>query len=391
MASSFVPNSNIKSGFTVMTQVVPGGPGQTGVSASTPGPVQKLLKRENKALGTAQIVIGIMTLLFGIVSTVRLEAFFVYAYVTLWGPAFFIISGVLSVVAGFKAYPSLVTVSLVMNVISSVIAGVAIVLLSISLISFRPVDLCYEISYRGPYHHGAYETKKECKSLKPVLRMASSFVPNSNIKSGFTVMTQVVPGGPGQTGVSASTPISIQKLLKRENKALGTAQIVIGIMTLLFGIVSTVRLESFFVYSYVTLWGPAFFIISGVLSVVAGIKAHPSLVTVSLVMNVISSVIAGVVIVLLSISLIFFHPDYLCHDNSYRESYHRGEYDTEQECKSLQELAYGFGVVLLILAVLECLISICSSAFICRSSCSSEVTVYLHNNSQTNNEFEENV
>ncbi|XP_066518928.1 membrane-spanning 4-domains subfamily A member 6C-like [Hoplias malabaricus] len=278
MASSFVPNSNIKSGFTVMTQVVPGGLGQTGDRVSTPGPVQKILKREKQALGTAQIVIGIMTLLFGIMSTVRLEIPFVTSGVTLWGPAIFIISGVLSIVAEIKAHPSLVTVSLVMNVISSVIAGVAIVLLSTSLIIFHPEYLCHDISYREPYHRGEYDTEQECKSLQRVLRMATSFLPVSSTKKQ---LHHCDPGGPRCTRADWRQRFNPSPCPETsERRALG--------------------------------------------------------VTVSLVMNVISSVIAGVAIVLLSTSLIIFHPEYLCHDISYREPYHRGEYDTEQECKSLQ-------------------------------------------------------
>ncbi|KAL7890903.1 hypothetical protein AOLI_G00003790 [Acnodon oligacanthus] len=76
MASSFVPVQNTRNGFTIMTQVVPGGTQQyglgTGGGVSTEGPVKKLLKGEPKALGTVQIMIGIMTFLFGIIKTVYL-------------------------------------------------------------------------------------------------------------------------------------------------------------------------------------------------------------------------------------------------------------------------------------------------------------------------------
>ena len=52
--------------------------------------------------------------------------------------------------------------------------------------------------------------------------MASSFVPVANTRNGFTIVTQVVPGGTEQYGLGAK--VSVKKLLKGEPKALGVKQ-----------------------------------------------------------------------------------------------------------------------------------------------------------------------
>ncbi|XP_066519216.1 membrane-spanning 4-domains subfamily A member 4A-like [Hoplias malabaricus] len=147
----------------------------------------------------------------------------------------------------------------------------------------------------------------------------------------------------------------------------------IGITTLLFGIVLTANLKTVSVISGVTIWGPVFYITTGALAIAAENKAHPSVVRASLAMNVISSVIAGVAIIFLSFSL---HT--LC---SYSSC---SGYNT----KSLTEGANG---VLMVFSVLEIIISIYSSVFICRVTCCLEIMEFHKNDPQTNTLDEDNV
>ncbi|XP_066520182.1 uncharacterized protein [Hoplias malabaricus] len=348
MATSFVPVSNTKNGFTIVTQVVPGPPGKTGSNISTPGPVQRLLKGEPKALGTVQIMIGITTFLFGITLTVNMFTVSDYSFVTFCGPVIYIISGALSVAVGNKAHPCVVKASLTMNVISSVIAGAVIIFLSFGIYASQwyfwdsPSSLICHLVRERHAHAGLYWTFAQkvilrvhvafsfagleawvtTLSLKCVLRMATSFVPVSNTKNGFTIVTQVIPGAPGQSGGSISTSGPFQRLLKGEPKVLGTVQIMIGITTLLFGIMLTANLKTVSVVSGVTIWGPVFYITTGALAIAAENKAHPSsfcLVKASLAMNVFSSLASVIAIILLSLSIYGFQIYCRCLEKDNRE------------------------------------------------------------------------
>ncbi|XP_073688816.1 membrane-spanning 4-domains subfamily A member 15-like isoform X2 [Garra rufa] len=115
------------------------------------------------------------------------------------------------------------------------------------------------------------------------------------------------------TGVS--TFHGLQAFLKGQPKALGTVQIMIGLLTLLFGIVLTLNLDSITVISGIPYWGSIIYIIAGSLCIAAENKVNSPF----------------------GLCLILF---------------------------------WGIGTVLLIFALLEFIISICLSAYACKVSCS---------------------
>ncbi|XP_036425583.1 uncharacterized protein LOC118807655 [Colossoma macropomum] len=495
MASSFVPVTNTRNGFTIVTQVVPGGTEQYGLGAGGGVSVKKLLEGEPKALGTVQIMIGIMTLLFGIIKTVYVPHVGAYTGVTYWGSCFYITSGSLSVAAGNRADTCVVRSSLVMNIISAVTAGVAIVLLSFdmfcqlkrslyfcsdqdsyedycemlsggisgvllvfSLLEFI-ISICTSVftykathcagapisqmlSPRPFYHPGPAQvpqssyssttevlhasrymhctqqvtahtiksratggnssstsfsrlllsllftalsmsvrvlfmcitqgpqgsstgtcagvqlllssgglqgvsTLRDPKALGLVFRMASHVIPVENAGNGFTIFTHVIPPQTAPGGLQEVSTL-------REPKALGTVQILIGIMTYLFGIVSAVHFDTVSGYSNISRWGSMIYISSGALTVAAANQPHPFVVRSSLVMNIISAVAAGVAIVLLSIDMCpFLH----YHFNFQALSY------------GVWSVSRGISGVLLVFSVLQFIVSIFTSVFACKATC----------------------
>ncbi|XP_067266322.1 membrane-spanning 4-domains subfamily A member 12-like [Chanodichthys erythropterus] len=91
-------------------------------------------KVQPKALGIVQIMIGVMIFFLGILFTIIYPAIVVFFGITYWGSFIYISAGSLSVAAQNKINLCLVKASLVMNVISAITAGLAILLLSIPII-----------------------------------------------------------------------------------------------------------------------------------------------------------------------------------------------------------------------------------------------------------------
>ncbi|XP_044538157.1 membrane-spanning 4-domains subfamily A member 4A-like [Gracilinanus agilis] len=164
-----------------------------------------------------------------------------------------------------------------------------------------------------------------------------------------------------------------QKFLKGDSKALGTVQIMIALLNLSLGMLFILISEDtdgswhFLWYIGYIFWGTAFFIISGSLSIAVERRTTNVMVQSSLAMNIVSSVMSGLGIIFLSISLmvhIFFHR---CHGGSF------------YFCIMLRSICLGINVILLILAILELLVSITVSSFGCKVLCcgQSEVTIFM--------------
>ncbi|XP_053866468.1 membrane-spanning 4-domains subfamily A member 4A-like isoform X3 [Malaclemys terrapin pileata] len=103
-------------------------------------PLEKFHKGEPLALGITQILVGAMQFAVGMVMAMVNSYFWILAlsvHVPIWSGLLYIISGALSVAAAKNPKIQLVKGSLGMNIISSVLAGCAMILYLVSLMESR--------------------------------------------------------------------------------------------------------------------------------------------------------------------------------------------------------------------------------------------------------------
>ncbi|XP_058258314.1 membrane-spanning 4-domains subfamily A member 4A-like isoform X2 [Hemibagrus wyckioides] len=176
--------------------------------------------------------------------------------------------------------------------------------------------------------------------------MARAPVLLTNVGSGYTILSEVTdPTAAGQNSTQTNRPL--HKFLKGEPKALGTVQIMIGFLMILFGIVMAIFPRSLSVYTGVVFWGSLF-------------------VNATLVLNIINAIATGIAIVVFSFDFIFvIYVFNACYYDS--SGYHCSGHDTEG-------FVLGINGVLLVFSLLQFCISISVSAFVCKATCTHEPT-----------------
>nr|XP_055055565.1 membrane-spanning 4-domains subfamily A member 4A-like isoform X2 [Misgurnus anguillicaudatus] len=214
-------------------------------------------------------------------------------------------------------------------------------------------------------HHQAHTKNMLQVKSKNLARMSSQVVSVDNA----TVVIQINPQigqesaeGQDKRGTYYNAPL--QRFLKVQPKSLGIVQIMIGVVTLLTGIVLTMNARNFIltVFSGIHFWGSFIYISAGSLSVAAEYKLHSCVVKASLGMNVVSAITAGVAIILMSIQLpLFTYCGYYGEYNMYSCSY--------------QVLGHGIVGILLVFSVLQFILSICISSFACKATCDTNYSV----------------
>lgn len=202
--------------------------------------------------------------------------------------------------------------------------------------------------------------------------MATTQIPLTNVGTSYTIVTQVIPSSTSQTTDhqnSIQTLSPLGRFLKGEPKALGTVQIMIGLVMILFGIVLAVSPQSISVFSGVVFWAALFHISAGCLAISANNKLNSCTVKAALVMNILSTIAAGISIIIMSIDLVLVNIGRYCY------------YDySDYRCNGvLQSRNRGIVGVLLVFSLLQFCISIAVSAFTCKATCTSEPTLNIIN------------
>ncbi|XP_066519642.1 membrane-spanning 4-domains subfamily A member 4A-like isoform X3 [Hoplias malabaricus] len=198
--------------------------------------------------------------------------------------------------------------------------------------------------------------------------MSNPAVPLTNTGPGYTIVTHVISpeSATAQTGQNPPSNNPLQRFLKGEPKALGTFQIMTGLITILMGIVLAADSNPLIIiFSGIAFWGSLLYITAGALAVSASNKLTKCQVVGSLVMNVFSAIAAGISIILLSLDLVIWGYRGCRYGSSYYEHYYN--------CSS--ELTDGILGVLLVFTIVQFIVSICLSAFACKSCCCSKPMV----------------
>ncbi|XP_058632811.1 membrane-spanning 4-domains subfamily A member 4A-like isoform X1 [Onychostoma macrolepis] len=175
----------------------------------------------------------------------------------------------------------------------------------------------------------------------------------------------------GQEARGVSHNTGLKGFFKAQPKALGTVQIMIGVVVFLLGIVRTanfLEIGIISVISGISFWGSFIYISAGSLSVAAQNKLHPCVVKASLGMNVISAITAGISIILIGADVgitSLYHFTNCYHDR----------HDTTRLCKNDQGFGSGILGILLVFSILQFIISIVISAFACKATCGTDSTV----------------
>ncbi|KAK1153669.1 membrane-spanning 4-domains subfamily A member 4A-like [Acipenser oxyrinchus oxyrinchus] len=210
---------------------------------------------------------------------------------------------------------------------------------------------------------------------------ASAMASHVTTAGEFVIVTHKYPlSSAGQAApgtVASQLPGPMQTFLRGQPKALGVVQIMIGIISLLFGPALMYADTSEGIIG-LPFWTGVWYIISGSLAVAAENTHRRDLVKACLGMNVVSSVFAGVGSILysISVSIVSFRMDYLNRSADYYDqiSNHMDYLNRSAEYDYLRRYSLtiyvGILAVLLVLNILEMCIAIATSAFGCKSECS---------------------
>ncbi|XP_070758824.1 membrane-spanning 4-domains subfamily A member 4A-like [Enoplosus armatus] len=175
---------------------------------------------------------------------------------------------------------------------------------------------------------------------------------SSTTARNVVVVTHVYPV---PEGAGHQPCVGIQKFSKGRPLVLGTVQIMVGLMVLLFGIAMAINAYTLGIYSGIFVWGALFYIAAGSLTVAAGKSLNRCLVNAALAVSVVAAVASFTATILYSLDAA----------GLMTPCYGSWQYD----CYLYLSLSQGISGVLTIFHLLELIVSVTVAGHACNATC----------------------
>ncbi|XP_041099025.1 membrane-spanning 4-domains subfamily A member 4A-like [Polyodon spathula] len=207
--------------------------------------------------------------------------------------------------------------------------------------------------------------------------------------NGMVIVTQIFPQGNDSAAQAAAAAEKchavpsgalcqlsekLKKFVKGEPRPLGTVQILVGVIGIVFGVILSMTPYSISAGTGVPYWTSVLYIISGSLCVAADRTPKASLIKAALGMNVVSSVAAGIAICFYSIDLPYYYNTGVCSHVTSQDSYDYYRHQCEEMMLETQRTATGLKSVLLLFSLLQFCVSVSMAAFACKAVCHDSYT-----------------
>ncbi|XP_058486640.1 membrane-spanning 4-domains subfamily A member 4A-like [Solea solea] len=172
----------------------------------------------------------------------------------------------------------------------------------------------------------------------------------------MVVVTHVLPAN-ATTADNTQQLVGVRKFIACRPQALGTVQILIGVMILLFGLAMTPLADAIGVITGIFVWGAAFYITAGSLTVAAARRPSRCLVNCAMAFSIVAVVTAVGAIAIYSVDAAGI--TYFCLYDS----------DSWYSCALYESRMQGVSGVLIVFNVLQLVISAVVIGYACNATC----------------------
>ncbi|XP_058486996.1 membrane-spanning 4-domains subfamily A member 4A-like [Solea solea] len=191
----------------------------------------------------------------------------------------------------------------------------------------------------------------------------------STTVGNMVVVTHIHPANANANAAENTQKlVGVQKFIKGRPQALGTVQIIIGLMILLFGIAMTPDADTMGIYSGIFVWGAAFYITAGSLTVAAARRPSRCLVNCAMAFSIVAVVTAVTATILYSLdgAGITYFCRYYDNGNYGNGSYGNGYYNS---CYKYMSRMMGVSGVLAVFNALQLIVSAVVIGYACCAQC----------------------